>query len=96
MTKIAVFPASGRIGSSIYANLSKLLSPKDLLLISRYPERIPTQLVQADVETRKADYNNADSLEHVFDDVSCLILVSYPSIESDYRFKVCLHPWTHC
>lgn len=90
MTKVAVFPASGKIGSSIYTNLFKLLSPNGLLLISRHPDKIPTHFVETGVETRKADYNHADSLEHAFDGVSCLIMISYPSIESDHRFKVCL------
>lgn len=88
MTKVAVFPASGKIGSSIYTNLFKLLSPNGLLLISRHPDKIPTHFVETGVETRKADYNHADSLEHAFDGVSCLIMISYPSIESDHRFKV--------
>lgn len=89
MTKVAVFPASGKIGSSIYTNLSKLMSPNDLLLVSRYPEKIPDNFVQAGVKRRKADYNDAESLEHVLDGVSCLILISYPSIEYDHRFRVC-------
>lgn len=90
MAKVAVFPASGKIGSSISTHLVKLLPPKDLLLISRYPEKIPSHMVQAGVVTRKADYNDANSLEHVFDGVICLILISYPSIENDHRFKVCV------
>lgn len=93
MAKFAVFPAAGNIGSSIYTHLFKLLPPKELLLISRNPEKIPSHMLQAGVATRKADYNNADSLDHVFDGVSCLILISYPSIESDHRFKVRLCPW---
>lgn len=88
MAKVAVFPASGKIGSSIYTHLFKLLPPKELLLISRYPEKIPSHMVEAGVCTRKADYNDTDSLEHAFDGVACLILISYPSIESDHRFKV--------
>lgn len=90
MDKIAVFPAAGKIGSSIYANLYELLPAKDLILISRHPEKIPPHMVKAGVATRKADYNDADSLDHVFESVSCLVLISYPSIESDHRFKVCL------
>ncbi len=93
MNKVAVFPASGKISSSIYTHLSKLLNPNDLLMISRYPEKIPHHLVDAGVKTRKADYDNADSLQHAFDGVSCLILISYPSIENDHRFNVCLRPW---
>lgn len=90
MVKIAIFPASGKIGSSIYTHLFELLPPKELLLISRYPEKTPSRMVQAGIATRKADYNDAESLEKVFDGVSCLILISHPSIESDHRFKVCL------
>ena len=96
MAKIAVFPAAGKIGSSIYVNLFSLVPPEDLLLISRSPEKIPARLVKAGVQTRKADYDDATSLEHAFDDVSCLILISYPSIEDDHRFKVRLCLWNLC
>ena len=92
MVKVAVFPAAGKIGSSIYMSLFKLIPPEDLLLISRSPEKIPARLVKAGVQTRKADYNDTKSLEHTFDHVSCLILISYPSIENDHRFEVCLYP----
>ena len=88
MAKVAVFPAAGKIGASIYTHLSELIPSKNLLLISRYPEKIPSRLVEAGVATRKADYNDADSLDRVFEGVSCLVLISYPSIESDYRFRV--------
>ena len=90
MAKVAVFPAAGKIGASIYTHLSELIPPRDLLLISRYPEKIPSRLVEAGVATRKADYHDADSLDRAFEGVSCLVLISYPSIESDYRFRVCL------
>ena len=90
MTKVAVFPASGRIGSSIYANLFKILPPIELVLISRHPEKTPDHLLKAGVEARKADFDDADSLEHAFDGVSCLILISYPSIETDHRSEVCV------
>ena len=57
-------------------NLFNLIPPEDLLLISRSPEEIPTRLVKAGVQTRKADYNDTPSLEHAFNDVSCLVLIS--------------------
>ena len=88
MAKVAVFPAAGKIGSSIYTNLFDLVPPEDLLLISRSPEKVPAHFIEAGVQTRKADYNDANSLEHAFDHVSCLILISYPSIENDHRFEV--------
>ncbi len=91
MARVAVFPASGKIGSSIYTHLFKLLPPKELVLVSRHPEKTPYHMVQAGVATRKADYSNPDSLNHVFDGVSCLILISYPSIESDHRLKAYMY-----
>ena len=91
MVKVAVFPAAGKIGSSIYMNLFDLVPPEDLLLISRSPEKIHPRLVTAGVQTRKADYNDTKSLDHAFDDISCLILISYPSIENDHRFEVRLY-----
>ena len=90
MAIVAVFPAAGKIGSSIYMSLFDLVSPEDLLLISRSPEKIPHRLIKASVQTRKADYDDTESLEHAFDHVSCLVLISYPSIENEHRFKVCL------
>ena len=92
MVKVAVFPAAGKIGSSIYMNLFNLVPAEDLLLISRSPEKTPARLVEAGVQTRKAEYNDTKSLEHAFDHVSCLILISYPSIENDHRFEVHLYP----
>ena len=89
MTKVAIFPASGRLGSSIYTHLFRLLPAKELLLISRSPEKIPSHIAQAGV-TRKADFDDSGSLEHCFDGVTCLVLISYPSIETEHRFDVCL------
>ena len=90
MTKVAIFPASGRLGSSIYTHLFRLLPAKELLLISRNPEKTPSHIVQAGVVTRKADSDDSGSLKHCFDGVSCLVLISYPSIETEHRFDVCL------
>lgn len=56
MAKVAVFPASGKI---------RRLPSTELLLISRHPGKTPPYTVQAGVLTRKADYNDADWLEHV-------------------------------
>ena len=88
MVKVAVFPAAGKFGSSIYINLFDLVPPEDLILFSRSPDNIPARLVEAGVQTRKADYNDTTSLEHAFDDVSCLILIPYPSVENGHRFEV--------
>jgi len=88
MSKIAVFPASGKLASSTYNHLFEIINPAHLILISRYPEKTPAEYTEAGVITRKADYNEPKSLDRVFDDVSSLLLVSYPSIESEHRFEV--------
>ena len=38
-SKVGVFPAAGKIGSSIYLNLFKLIPPEDFLLVSRSRRR---------------------------------------------------------
>jgi uncharacterized protein YbjT (DUF2867 family) len=86
--KIAIFPASGKLGSSVYQHLSKSLSPEQLVLICRRPEKIPESLVKAGVEVRRADYDTPETLENVFDGISYLFLVSYPSIQIEHRFRV--------
>ena len=88
MSKIAIFPASGKLASSVYTHLIKIIDPSKLILISRHPDRIPSEYTASGVTTRKADYNAPKSLEHVIDDVSCLLLLSYPSIEFEHRFEV--------
>ena len=89
MTKLAVFPASGKLGTSIYSHLFNLINPRDLILISRDPSKIPDSYKDAGVITREADYNKPSTLEHAFDDVTHLVLISYPSIQFEHRFQVC-------
>ncbi|KIW12058.1 hypothetical protein PV08_09332 [Exophiala spinifera] len=87
MKKLAVFPASGKLGSATYQTLSKLLPPQQLVLISRHPEKVPEDLIKAGIETRKADYDAPETLKNVFDGISYLLLVSYPSIQIEHRFR---------
>lgn len=87
MDKIAVFPASGKLGTSIYTHLSRLIDSKRLILISRHPEKVQQHLLDAGVITRRANYDELESLEGVFDDASTLVLISYPSIEEEHRFN---------
>ena len=86
MDRIAVFPASGKLGTSIYTHLSKLVDPHRLILISRNPEKIPSDLPDAGVTARQANYNKLKSLDGVFEGASTLLLISYPSIEKEHRF----------
>ncbi|KAF1355038.1 hypothetical protein BDV97DRAFT_344561 [Delphinella strobiligena] len=85
--KIAIFPASGGLGSSSYNHLLRIVAPKDVVLISRYPEKLK-HLTNIGVETRQADYDKAETLDNAFVGVSCLFLISYASIEHQHRTKV--------
>ncbi|KAK5210774.1 hypothetical protein LTR47_001494 [Exophiala xenobiotica] len=87
MEKVAVFPASGKLGSSVYQHLTKLLPPDRLILISRHPNKIPQDLVKSGVEVRTADYNAPETFKDVFNGASYLCLISYPSIEIEHRFR---------
>lgn len=88
MTKIGVFPASGALGTSLYTHLCKFTDPADVKLISRHPETIPNEYLEAGVTVAKADYNSPESLKHAFDGVTCLVLISYPSREHEHRVEV--------
>lgn len=65
-----------------------MIDPKDVILISRHPEKVPSKCLEAGVSTRKSDYDSPESLVHVFEDLSCLIPVSYPSIGYERRYEV--------
>lgn len=84
--KIAIFPASGGLGTSSYNHLLRIVAPKHLVLISRYPEKLK-HLADVGVETRQADYDKAETLDNAFVGVSCLFLISYASIEHQHRTK---------
>ncbi|KAF5337301.1 hypothetical protein D9611_002973 [Ephemerocybe angulata] len=85
--KIAIFPASGKLGGSTYNHLLKLVDPKDVILISRNPDKNEPKLKEAGVITRAADYDKAETLEHAFDGASELMLISYASIEHEHRYN---------
>jgi uncharacterized protein YbjT (DUF2867 family) len=86
--KIAIFPAAGGLGGSTYTHLLSLVDPKDIILISRNPDKIDPKYKEAGVTTRAADYDKPETLEHAFDGVSYLMLISYPSPAHHHRSKV--------
>ena len=88
MANVGVFPAFGSIGTSIYRHLLEILSANELVLISRYPEKIYSDYIQAGVITRKADYNAPETLDGVFEGLSHLILISFPGFDLERRFQV--------
>jgi uncharacterized protein YbjT (DUF2867 family) len=89
--KLAIFPAAGTLGGSTYRNVLKLLPAEQVVLITRSPQKIPKEIVAAGVEVREADYNAPESFDKVFDGISYLFLISYPSIEIEHRFEVSVH-----
>lgn len=79
MSKLGVFPASGGLGGSIAKHLINLTSPSDLVLISRHPEKLASEKA-AGATTRTGDYDDASTLDHAFDGIKSLFLISYPSL----------------
>lgn len=88
---IAIFPASGGIGGSTYRHLLDIADPKDVILVARSPEKIPDSYKNAGVVTRHGDYDKLETLDHAFEGVRYLNLISYASIEHEHRFKVRKH-----
>ncbi|KAJ9091024.1 hypothetical protein QFC20_007759 [Naganishia adeliensis] len=88
-TKLAIFPASGGLGTATLQHLFKThhANPKDVVLVARSPERLDSY-AEAGVDVRKADYDDADTLVRAFDGVKTLNLISYASIQHEHRFNV--------
>lgn len=84
---IAIFPASGGLGTATLTHLVEVLPPSDITLISRHPERHSALHARGAV-TRRADFDDATSFDGVFSGVKTLNLISYPSIQIDHRFIV--------
>ncbi|KAI8189020.1 Quinone oxidoreductase 2 [Colletotrichum sp. SAR 10_75] len=89
MKSIGIFPGSGGLGGSTYEYLRKLLPNDQIILINRYPEKIPQEHLEHGVRVRKASYESSPSdLEAAFAGIEVLFLISYPSHVHDYRRKV--------
>ena len=88
--RVAIFPAAGALGTSTYEHVLKLLPGRRVVLISRNPSKVPEKVASSGAELRRADYNDPNSFKDVFDGISYLFLVSYPSIEIEHRFEVCI------
>ncbi|PYI01168.1 NAD(P)-binding protein [Aspergillus sclerotiicarbonarius CBS 121057] len=83
---VTVFPASGGIGGGTVKHLLPRLQAKDLVFIARNPGNLAAE-PNAGATVRKADYDDDSSLEHAFDGVHTLFLISYASAEHEYRTK---------
>jgi uncharacterized protein YbjT (DUF2867 family) len=83
---VGVFPAAGGLGGGTVKHLLSRLPPSNLVFIARSPEKLKS-LPIADATLRHADYDNDESLEHAFDGVDTLFLISYASVEHEHRSK---------
>ncbi|KAF9886349.1 hypothetical protein FE257_011494 [Aspergillus nanangensis] len=85
--QVGIFPASGGLGTSIVQHLVKLVPASSLTLITRKPSDLTVQLSHAGATVRHADYEDPASLEQVFDGIDVLMLISYASLEIQYRVE---------
>jgi uncharacterized protein YbjT (DUF2867 family) len=86
---IGIFPASGGLGTSTYTHLLKFVPNNQVILINRYPEKIPQSYLDAGVKVRNASYESTPfELEQAFAGIDTLFLISYPSHVHAYRTKV--------
>jgi uncharacterized protein YbjT (DUF2867 family) len=84
---VGIFPASGGIGGGTVQHISTRLPAKNLTFIARSPEKLEQQRLSG-ATIRKADYDDTASLEHAFDGVDTLFLISHASVEHHHRSEV--------
>ncbi|KAE9401471.1 NAD(P)-binding protein [Gymnopus androsaceus JB14] len=82
--KIAIFPASGKLGGSLTKYALKSIPSRDLVLIARYPSKL-TGYLEAGATVRAADYDAPETLENAFSKVKTLFLISYPTFQHEHR-----------
>lgn len=87
--RIGVFPAAGGIGGSTVKHLLSRHPAKELIFIARHPAKLEFATAAGAV-VRKADYDNDELLEHAFDGLDTLFLISYASVEVEHRAEVSL------
>jgi len=91
--RVGIFPAAGGLGGSTYKHLLKLIPANQVVLISRNPDKVPREYLEAGAVLRQASYESSpEELEKVFSGVETLFLISYPSHVHEYRVKVCQQP----
>jgi uncharacterized protein YbjT (DUF2867 family) len=84
---VGVFPASGGIGGGTVKHLLPRLPSSSLVFIARSPEKLKSLLV-GEAVLRRADYDDDESLQHAFDGLDTLFLISYASVEHEHRSEV--------
>ncbi|GAA5860884.1 hypothetical protein JCM1840_001996 [Sporobolomyces johnsonii] len=87
---LGVFPAAGGLGGSVVNHLVAAKADlSDCVLIARKPETLLARpgVQEKHAVIRTADYDKHETLEGVFDGISVLLLISYPSIQNTHRFE---------
>ncbi|KAF5367857.1 hypothetical protein D9757_013695 [Collybiopsis confluens] len=84
--KIAIFPASGKLGRSLLRHISEAIDPNQLVLITRFPSKLDNYRDSGAI-VRQADYDAPETLENVFSGANTLFLISYASFEHEHRSK---------
>lgn len=89
MMNVGIFPASGSLGTSTYTHLLSQVTNNAVVLISRFPEKVPRDYVAKGVRTRRASYESTpEELANAFSGLEALFLISYPSHVHEYRTQV--------
>ncbi|KAH7168214.1 NmrA family protein [Fusarium sp. MPI-SDFR-AT-0072] len=81
---VGIFPASGGIGGGTAKHILTRLPPTDLVFIARHLEKLASYKAIG-VEVRQADYDDDAALETAFHGIKTLFLISYASVEHQYR-----------
>jgi uncharacterized protein YbjT (DUF2867 family) len=86
---IGIFPASGALGGSTLNHLLDFSSSSsNITAVMRKPENASSKVKESNATLRAADYDNASTLDHAFDGVSVLNIISYPSMTHEFRTRV--------
>jgi NAD(P)H dehydrogenase (quinone) len=77
MTRILVTGASGKLGSAVLTHLldDRKFTPSDIVAASRDPAKLSDWAAKG-VETRRADFDDAESLSAAFAGIDRLLLIS--------------------
>lgn len=84
---VGIFPASGGIGGGTVKHILARVPPASLVLIARQPDKLNSAKALG-AQVRQADYDDDSALHSVFNGISILFLISYASVEHEYRSQV--------
>ncbi|MGB9281558.1 MAG: SDR family oxidoreductase [Pseudonocardiaceae bacterium] len=83
---ILVTGATGALGRLVVSHLLEVVGPSEFAVSARDPGRA-TDLADAGVDVRKADFDDLASLDAAFADVRRLLVISTGSLDDDVRIQ---------